>query len=99
MKAHSAESIYELSSKFGAEDAETGMLLCQVAAVRRRPGLAFNVGSMCLHLDAYRRAYEAHQQGLRELAVQRQAGLVQVDVDEPVVQQLSQLFETGALVV
>ena len=50
-------------------------------------------------LDAYRRAYEAHQQGLRELAVQRQAGLVQVDVDEPVVQQLSQLFETGALVV
>ncbi len=50
-------------------------------------------------LAAYRRAYEAHQQGLRELAVQRQAGLVQVDVDEPVVQQLSQLFETGALVV
>jgi len=59
MKAHSKESIYELSSKFGAEEAETGRLLGQVAAAGRRPGLAFNVGSMCLHPDAYRRAIAA----------------------------------------
>jgi ornithine decarboxylase len=59
MKAHSKESIYELSSKFGADEAETGRLLCQVAAAERRPGLAFNVGSMCLHPDAYRRAIAA----------------------------------------
>ena len=50
-------------------------------------------------LAAYKRAYESHQEGLREFAVQRQAGLVQVDVDQPVLPQLSQLFETGALVV
>jgi len=59
MKAHSEESIYELSSKFGAEDAEAGRLLRQVADGGRRPGLAFNVGSMCLHPDAYRRAIAA----------------------------------------
>jgi ornithine decarboxylase len=59
MKAHSKESIYELSSKFGAEEPETGRLLLQVAAAGRRPGLAFNVGSMCLHPDAYRRAIVA----------------------------------------
>jgi len=50
-------------------------------------------------LAAYRRAYEAHQAALNDFALQRQAGLVQVDVDEPVLPQLSQLFETGALVV
>jgi hypothetical protein len=50
-------------------------------------------------LAAYRRAYQQHQEGLEKLAVQRQAGLVQVDVDEPVLPQLSQLFETGALIV
>ena len=59
MKAHSEESIYELSSKFGAEDAEAEGLLRQVAEAGRRPGLAFNVGSMCLHPDAYRRAIAA----------------------------------------
>ncbi|MCK5942403.1 MAG: DUF58 domain-containing protein [Planctomycetes bacterium] len=48
-------------------------------------------------LAAYRRAYEAHQEGLHQLALQQQAGLVQVDVDEPVLPQLSKLFETGAL--
>lgn len=50
-------------------------------------------------LAAYRRAYQEHQEGLEKLAVQRQAGLVQIDVDEPVLPQLSQLFETGALIV
>ncbi len=59
MKAHSKESIYELSSKFGVEEGEAAALLRQVAAAGRRPGLAFNVGSMCLHPDAYRRAIAA----------------------------------------
>ena len=62
MKAHSEESIYELSSKFGAEDEEAEGLLRQVAEAGRRPGLAFNVGSMCLHPDAYRRAIAAAAQ-------------------------------------
>lgn len=70
MKAHSEESIYELSSKFGAEEAETAALLQQVAAAGRRPGLAFNVGSMCLHPDAYRRAIAAAGQVAAESGVE-----------------------------
>jgi len=70
MKAHSEESIYELSSKFGAEDAEAERLLRQVAAAGRRPGLAFNVGSMCLHPDAYRRAIAAAAQVAAESGVE-----------------------------
>jgi len=50
-------------------------------------------------LAAYRRAYDAHQDSLRELALRLQAGLVQIDVDLPVLPQLSQLFEKGALLV
>lgn len=50
-------------------------------------------------IAAYRRAYEAHESALREFALQRQAGLVQVDVDQPVLPQLAKLFETGALIV
>ena len=48
---------------------------------------------------AYRRAYESFEQGLHKLAMSQQAGLVRVDVDEPVVPQLSTLFESGAFVV
>jgi len=70
MKAHSEESIYELSSKFGAEDAEAAKLLGQVAAAGRRPGLAFNVGSMCLHPDAYRRAIGAAAEVAAEAGVE-----------------------------
>jgi len=70
MKAHSEESIYELSSKFGAEEAETAALLRQVAAAGRRPGLAFNVGSMCLHPDAYRRAIGAAAKVVAESGVE-----------------------------
>ncbi len=50
-------------------------------------------------LAAYRRAYESFEQGLHKLAMSQQAGLVRVDVDEPVVPQLSTLFESGAFVV
>ena len=50
-------------------------------------------------LAAYRRAYEEFEEGLRELAMSRQAGLVRVDADEPVIPQLSKLFESGALVI
>lgn len=70
LKAHSEESIYELSSKFGVEDEEAVRLLRRVEAAGRRPGLAFNVGSMCLHPDAYRRAIAAAAKVAQESGVE-----------------------------
>ncbi len=69
LKAHSKESIYELSSKFGVEGEEAVRLLQRVDAAGRRPGLAFNVGSMCLHPDAYRRAIAAAAQVAKDSGV------------------------------
>ena len=59
MKAFDPESVYELSSKFGAGEELAAELLARVAASGCRPGLAFNVGSLCRHPDAYRRALAA----------------------------------------
>lgn len=50
-------------------------------------------------LAGYRRAYDEFEQGLHQIAMSLHAGLVRVDVDEPVVPQLSELFQTGAFVV
>lgn len=50
-------------------------------------------------LDGYRRAYQEFEDGLHQAALTLQAGLVRLDVDEPVVPQLSTLFESGAFVV
>lgn len=62
MKAFDPASVYELSSKFGAEPEEVARLLRRVADAGLRPGLAFNVGSLCRHPDAYRRAIAAAQE-------------------------------------
>lgn len=59
MKAFDPASVYELSSRFGADNDEAVRLLKQVADAGLRPGLAFNVGSLCRHPDAYRRAVAA----------------------------------------
>lgn len=59
MKAFDPESVYELSSKFGADESLAAELLARVAESGCRPGLAFNVGSLCRHPDAYRRAIAA----------------------------------------
>jgi ornithine decarboxylase len=59
MKAFDPESVYELSSKFGADEPLAAQMLARVAASGCRPGLAFNVGSLCRHPDAYRRALAA----------------------------------------
>jgi len=62
MKAFDPASVYELSSKFGAEEDEAVRLLRRVADAGLRPGLAFNVGSLCRHPVAYRRAIAAASQ-------------------------------------
>ena len=50
-------------------------------------------------LQAYRSAYTAFEGGLHDLAMSQRAGLVRIDVDQPVVEQLSELFESGAFTV
>jgi len=87
--------LVQLVRKTDRDPALTGDLLVKDC----ESGLEHDVSVTPDVLAAYRRAYEAHQEGLQKLAVQRQAGLVQVDVDQPVLPQLSQLFETGALIV
>lgn len=44
---------------------------------------------------AYQAAYATFEQGLTDFAQKRGAGLLQLDVEQPVVPQLAHLFETG----
>jgi len=76
MKAMDPASVYELSSKFGAEADETVVLLQQVAQAGCRAGLVFNVGSLCTHPDAYRRAIRAAGDVIKQSAVE----IVSLDV-------------------
>lgn len=46
-------------------------------------------------LRRYREAYDAFADQLSEIALRRQAGLVRLDVEQPVVPQLARLFEGG----
>ena len=46
-------------------------------------------------LDAYRAAYERFRAGLADFAQRRKAGLLELDVDDDVVEQLGSLFEGG----
>lgn len=69
MKAFDPRSVYELSSKFGATEDVCRRLLRRVADAGLRPGLAFNVGSLCRHPDAYGDAIA------RAAALAREAGV------------------------
>jgi len=51
--ASAADSVYDLSSKFGCDPAEAVVLLREIAAARLRPGLAFHVGSQCRNPAAF----------------------------------------------
>lgn len=75
LKAFDPASLFELSSKFGAETDEAVSLLKRVAASGCRVGVAFNVGSLCRHPDAYRRAIRA------ALSVIQTAGVKVVSLD------------------
>ncbi|MDE0896028.1 MAG: DUF58 domain-containing protein [Planctomycetota bacterium] len=46
-------------------------------------------------LSRYREAYDAFETGLADFATRRGCGLLQLDVDEPIVDQLATLFEGG----
>ncbi|MCB9890568.1 MAG: DUF58 domain-containing protein [Planctomycetes bacterium] len=49
-------------------------------------------------LDAYRELYRKFEDGMTSFARKRHAGLVRIDVEDNVVDQLAQLFESGAYV-
>jgi ornithine decarboxylase len=53
MAAHAPQAIYHLSEKFGASEDRAVELLQAVARSGARPALAFNVGSLVCHPDAY----------------------------------------------
>jgi len=50
-------------------------------------------------LESYRAAYDRFEETLTAFARRRQAGLLRLDVDRPVVPQLASLFEGGHLAV
>ena len=50
-------------------------------------------------LERYRAAYDRFQTTLADFAKSRDAGLLRLDVDRPIVPQLAALFETGSLAV
>jgi ornithine decarboxylase len=53
MAAHAPAAIYDLSEKFGASEDRAVDLLRAVARSGAQPALAFNVGSLVCHPDAY----------------------------------------------
>ena len=58
-----------------------------------------NISATPSVLEAYRKAYADFQTSLTDVAMSCHAGLVRVDVDEDIVEQLATLFESGAYVV
>ena len=69
MAAHQPAALYDLSEKFGASEERAVDLLRAVARRGAEPALAFNVGSLVRHPDAYVNAIE------RAAAVWRRAGV------------------------
>lgn len=58
MAAHEPAALYDLSEKFGAPEDRAEELLREVARRGARPALAFNVGSLVRHPEAYTNAME-----------------------------------------
>jgi len=69
MAAHEPAALYDLSEKFGASEERAALLLQAVARSGARPALAFNVGSLVRHPDAYANAIE------RAAAVLKRSGV------------------------
>ncbi|MEO0478318.1 MAG: DUF58 domain-containing protein [Planctomycetota bacterium] len=60
-------------------------------------GEAENVSVTPELLQRMQTAYDQHQQALVDFARTRSAGFLRIDVDQPIVPQLAQVFEEGAL--
>jgi ornithine decarboxylase len=75
MAAHEPAALYDLSEKFGAPEERAVDLLRAVARSGAQPALAFNVGSLVRHPDAYVNAIE------RAAAVWKRSGVEIVGLD------------------
>ena len=83
--------LVQLTRKTDRDPGVTGDLRlvdCETGAVE-------NVSVTPSVLERYRAAYDAFDARLAEVAEQRGAGLVRVDVDGPIVEQLAAVFEGG----
>jgi ornithine decarboxylase len=70
MAAHAPQAIYHLSEKFGASEERAVELLRAVERSGARPALAFNVGSLVCHPDAYVNAIGAAASLLKRSGVE-----------------------------
>lgn len=70
MKAFDPSSVYELSSKFGADEEELPGLLRRVADAGCKVGLAFNVGSLVTNPRAYGTAIGAAARVIKAAGVE-----------------------------
>jgi len=61
-------------------------------------GIAHDVSATKEVLSAYKLAHKKFEQSLAKITRSRKAGLLRLDVDEPVVEQLAKLFATGEYV-
>jgi len=96
MAAHEPAALYDLSQKFGASEDRAVDLLQAVARSGAQPALAFNVGSLVRHPDAYVNAIE------RAAAVLKRSGIEIAWLDvgggfprrypEPVAEPLERFF-------
>ena len=86
--------LVQLVRKSDAEPNLSGDLLLKDCETGRE----HNVSATAAVIDAYKKAWSDFQARLNELARDRQAGKIEIDVDEDLVSQLARLFESGAYV-
>ncbi|MAE77943.1 MAG: hypothetical protein CMJ85_13860 [Planctomycetes bacterium] len=94
-QVHHRLLLVQLVRKSDADPRLEGDLLLQDCET----GEEQNVSATPAVIDAYRKAYKNFQDQLVALAMSRHAGLVHVDVDEDIVDQIAEIFATGAYVV
>ncbi|MCP5021929.1 MAG: hypothetical protein GY930_09125, partial [bacterium] len=79
----------------GDRDPDPVRMSGDLRLVDSETGDAQNLSITADLLARYRDAYDRFETGLTEFATRRQCGLLQLDVDQPIVDQLATLFEGG----
>jgi uncharacterized protein (DUF58 family) len=79
----------------GDRDPDPVRMSGDLRLVDSETGDAQNLSITADLLGRYRTAYDHFETGLTEFATRRQCGLLQLDVDQPIVDQLATLFEGG----
>ncbi|MDF1837280.1 MAG: hypothetical protein P1V35_05385 [Planctomycetota bacterium] len=79
----------------GDRDPDPVRMSGDLRLVDSETGDAQNLSITAELLNRYRSAYDHFETGLTDFATRRQCGLLQLDVDQPIVDQLATLFEGG----